>query len=51
MVLDVPGLQHAAGLGVVVGVNKHGLRGQNVLLLTSFLLHELLGYPRESLLP
>ena len=23
MVLDVPGLQHAAGLGVVVGVNNH----------------------------
>ena len=26
MVLDVPGFQHAAGLGVVVGVNNHGLR-------------------------
>ena len=26
VVLDVPGLQHAAGLGVVVGVNNHGLR-------------------------
>ena len=25
VVLDVPGLQHAAGLGVVVGVNYHGL--------------------------
>ena len=25
MVLDVPGLQHAVGLGVVVGVNNHGL--------------------------
>ena len=26
VVLYVPGLQHAAGLGVVVGVNNHGLR-------------------------
>ena len=26
VVLDVPGLQHAAGLGVVVGVNNHGLQ-------------------------
>ena len=26
VVLDVPGLEHAAGLGVVVGVNNHGLR-------------------------
>ena len=26
VMLDVPGLQHAAGLGVVVGVNNHGLR-------------------------
>ena len=26
VVLDVPGLQHAAGLGVVVGVNNHCLR-------------------------
>ena len=26
VVLDVSGLQHAAGLGVVVGVNHHGLR-------------------------
>ena len=26
MVLDVPGLQHAAGLGVVVGVNNHGIQ-------------------------
>ena len=25
VVLDVPGLQHAAGLVVVVGVNHHGL--------------------------
>ena len=24
--LNVPGLQHAAGLGVGVGVNHHGLR-------------------------
>ena len=26
LVLDVPGLDHAAGLGVVVGVTNHGLR-------------------------
>ena len=26
VVLDVPGLQHAASLGVVVGVIHHGLR-------------------------
>ena len=26
VVLDVPGLQHAAGLGVVVSVSHHGLR-------------------------
>ena len=26
VVLDVPWLQHAAGLGAVVGVNYHGLR-------------------------
>ena len=25
VVLDVPGLRHAASLGVVVGVNHHGL--------------------------
>ena len=26
VVLDVPGLQHAVGLGMIVGVNHHGLR-------------------------
>ena len=30
MVLDVPGLQHAAGLGVVVDVNNHGLLAEHV---------------------